>query len=105
MAGPIAVFYEHPEWFRPLFATLDSKTRAVLDGVCPRPYNEDDQLDGRIWEALHIAHCYGRSGEFDIVHNNLDWLPLAMSGFCRSRRLLTTIHGFSDRRILPAYQR
>ena len=25
MAGPIAVFYEHPEWFRPLFATLDRR--------------------------------------------------------------------------------
>lgn len=87
-----------------LFATLDSVTRAKLDGVCPRPYNEDDALDGRVWEALHTAHCYGRSGEFDLVHNNLDWLPLAMSRFCRAR-LLTTVHGFSDRRILPAYQR
>lgn len=25
MAGPIAVFYEHPEWFRPLFATLERR--------------------------------------------------------------------------------
>jgi glycosyltransferase involved in cell wall biosynthesis len=87
-----------------LFATLDSQTDAKLDGVCPRPYNEDEALDGRIWEALHIAHCYSRSGEFDLVHNNLDWLPLAMSEFCRTR-LVTTIHGFSNRRILPAYQR
>jgi glycosyltransferase involved in cell wall biosynthesis len=87
-----------------LFATLDSGTAATLDGVCPRPYNEDPELDGRVWEALHIAHCFDRSAGFDLVHNNLDWLPLAMSGFCRTK-LLTTIHGFSDRRILPAYQR
>jgi glycosyltransferase involved in cell wall biosynthesis len=87
-----------------LFATLDSGTAASVDGVCPRPYNEDPALDGRVWEALHIAHCLRRSGEFDLVHNNLDWLPLAMSGFCASR-LLTTVHGFSDRKILPAYQR
>jgi glycosyltransferase involved in cell wall biosynthesis len=87
-----------------LFATLDSVTAARLDGVCPRPYNEDATLDGRVWEALHTAHCYDRSGGFDLVHNNLDWLPLAMSRFCRTR-LLTTVHGFSDRRILPAYQR
>jgi glycosyltransferase involved in cell wall biosynthesis len=87
-----------------LFATLDSGTAARVEGVCPRPYNEDRDLDGRVWEALHIAHCFARSGEFDLVHNNLDWLPLAMSGFCRAR-LLTTIHGFSNRRILPAYQR
>ena len=87
-----------------LFATLDSQTSARLDGVCPRPYNDDPQLDGRVWEALHTAHCLARSGEFDLVHNHLDWLPLAMSPLCRSP-LLTTIHGFGDRRILPAYER
>jgi glycosyltransferase involved in cell wall biosynthesis len=87
-----------------LFATLDSDTAATLDGVCPAAYNEDTTLDGRIWEALHIAHCLSRSGEFDLVHNHLDWLPLAMSGFCRTR-MVTTVHGFSGRGILPAYQR
>jgi glycosyltransferase involved in cell wall biosynthesis len=87
-----------------LFATLDSLTKASLDGVCPQPYNERDDLDGRIWEALHVAHCLRRSGEFDLVHNHLDWLPLAFSGLC-SAPMITTIHGFSDPRILPAYQR
>src|SRR3954470_856403 len=87
-----------------LFATLDSGTAARVDGVCPRPYNEDVDLDGRIWEALHIGYCFERSGDFDLVHNNLDWLPLAMSAFCRAR-LLTTIHGFCSTSILPAYQR
>jgi glycosyltransferase involved in cell wall biosynthesis len=87
-----------------LFATLDSGTAAKLDGVCPRPYNEDPTLDGRVWEALHIAYCLGRSGGFDLVHNHLDWLPLAMSGFCRTR-MVTTVHGFSSAGILPAYQR
>jgi glycosyltransferase involved in cell wall biosynthesis len=87
-----------------LFATLDSQTSAKLDGVCPRPYNEDPRLDGRVWEALHTAHCIARTGEFDIVHNHLDWLPLAMSPLFQTR-LLTTIHGFGDRRIMPAYQR
>ncbi len=87
-----------------LFATLDSQTSAKLDGVCPRPYNDDPQLDGRVWEALHTAHCIARSSEFDIVHNHLDWLPLAMSHLFQTR-LLTTIHGFGDRRIMPAYQR
>jgi hypothetical protein len=50
------------------------------------------------------VHCLERSGEFDLVHNHLDWLPLAMSRLCRTP-MLTTIHGFGDRRILPAYQR
>jgi glycosyltransferase involved in cell wall biosynthesis len=85
-----------------LFASLDSRTAATLDGVCPRPYNEDPDLDGRVWEALHTAYCFERSGGFDLVHNNLDWLPLALSRFCKAP-LLTTVHGFSDRRIMPAY--
>ena len=86
-----------------LFATLDSITAAALDGVIPRPYAEDADLDGRIWEAMHVAHALDRSDEFDLVHNHLDWLPLAFAAHCRAP-LLTTIHGFSDRAILPAYQ-
>jgi glycosyltransferase involved in cell wall biosynthesis len=86
-----------------LFATLDSETAATLDGVSPRGYEEDPSLDGRIWEGLHVAHALSRSAEFELVHNHLDWLPLAFSNFCQTR-LLTTIHGFSDRKILPAYQ-
>ncbi|MGI5244155.1 glycosyltransferase family 4 protein [Dactylosporangium sp. CA-139066] len=87
-----------------LFASLDSITSARLDGVVEHPYNEDPSYDGRVWEAIHVARCYARSGEFDLVHNNLDWLPLAMSEFCRTR-LLTTVHGFCSASILPAYQR
>ena len=86
-----------------LFATLDSQTTATLDGVAPRGYEEDASLDGRVWEGLHVAHALSRSSEFDLMHNHLDWLPLAFSKHCRTR-LLTTIHGFSDRKILPAYQ-
>ena len=86
-----------------LFATLDSQTAASLDGVCPHGYAEDDALEGRVWEALHVSHALERSAEFDLMHNHLDWLPLAFSQHCRTR-LVTTIHGFSDRKILPAYQ-
>jgi glycosyltransferase involved in cell wall biosynthesis len=86
-----------------LFATLDSQTAATLDGVCPHGYAEDDTLDGRVWEGLHVSYALERSADFDLVHNHLDWLPLAFSQHCRTR-LVTTIHGFSDRKILPAYQ-
>ncbi len=85
-----------------LFATLDSLTSAKLDGVCARGYGEDSSMDGRIWEALHVSHALSRSGEFDLVHNHLDWLPLAFAAHVRAP-LLTTIHGFSGRAILPAY--
>ena len=87
-----------------LFATLDSVTAATLDGVCPAGYEEDPEIDGRVWEAIHVAYALRRSAEFDLVHNHLDWLPLAFSEHCAAP-LLTTIHGFSGRNILPAYRR
>jgi glycosyltransferase involved in cell wall biosynthesis len=86
-----------------LFATLDSETSASLDGVCPQPYAEHPEMDGRVWEALHVAHALGRSADFDLMHNHLDWLPLAFSGLCAAP-MVTTIHGFSGRAILPAYR-
>ena len=85
-----------------LFATADSLTAASLDAVIPRGYNEDPDADGRISEALHIGHAIARSAEFDLVHSHLDWLPLALAAAWRAP-LVTTIHGFSGPRILPAY--
>ena len=87
-----------------LFATLDSVTAATLDGVCPHGYAEDAQFDGRVWEALHVSHALARSGEFELVHNHLDWLPLAFGEHARAP-MVTTIHGFSGAGIVPAYTR
>jgi glycosyltransferase involved in cell wall biosynthesis len=87
-----------------LFATLDSRTRATLAGVCPHGYAEDPTMDGRVWEALHVAHALARSAEFDLVHNQLDWLPLAFAAHSRVP-MVTTIHGFSGPGIRPAYAR
>jgi len=87
-----------------LFATLDSVTTATLDGVSPAGYEESDAIDGRVWEAIHVSHALSRSGEFDLVHNHLDWLPLAFSAHCAAP-MVTTIHGFSGPAILPAYRR
>ena len=86
-----------------LFATADSVTTATLDAVLPRGYADDDTVDGRISEALHVGHALARSGEFDLVHNQLDWLPLALGGAWRAP-MVTTIHGFSGPQILPAYR-
>ncbi len=86
-----------------LFATGDSVTTATLDAVVPHGYAEDPALDGRVQEALHIAHALERSGEFDLVHSHLDWLPLAFAAAWRAP-LVTTVHGFSGPAILPAYR-
>ena len=87
-----------------LFATLDSLTAGKLDGVAPRGYSEDDSLNPKVWEALHIAHCFEHAGEFDLIHNQADFMPLT---FARTtdRPIVTTIHGFSSPSILPVFQR
>ncbi|MCU1656368.1 MAG: glycosyl transferase group 1 [Pseudonocardiales bacterium] len=87
-----------------LFATADSLTAAALDAVSPRGYAEDPAMDGRVWEAIHVSHALSRSAEFDLVHNQLDWLPLAFDEHVRAP-MVTTIHGFSGPGILPAYAR
>ena len=61
-------------------------------------------MDGRVWEALHIAKAIRESGEYDLVHSHLDWLPLALDAQWRAP-LVTTVHGFSGPGILPAYER
>jgi glycosyltransferase involved in cell wall biosynthesis len=87
-----------------LFATADSLTSARLAAVCPRPYAEDDSLDAKAWECLHIASLFERAGEFDVIHNHFDFLPLSYSALVATP-VVTTIHGFSSERILPVYQR
>ncbi|MFO0738307.1 MAG: glycosyltransferase family 4 protein [Labilithrix sp.] len=87
-----------------LFATLDSITSGALAGVCPRPYSEDPTIDAKVWELLHIAHVFERAREFDLVHNQADFVPLAFSRFVDTP-IVTTIHGFSSERIVPVYQR
>jgi glycosyltransferase involved in cell wall biosynthesis len=87
-----------------LFATLDSQTSAQLRGVSPHGYAEDPSMDGRIWEAMHVASVLSESKNFDLVHNQLDWLPLAFAAHCAAP-MITTIHGFSGAGILPAYKR
>jgi glycosyltransferase involved in cell wall biosynthesis len=87
-----------------LFATLDSQTAGALEGIAPRGYSEDPSLDAKVWEALHIAHLYERAGEFDLIHNQADFMPLAFSRLVETP-IVTTIHGFSSPRILPVFER
>jgi glycosyltransferase involved in cell wall biosynthesis len=86
-----------------LFATLDSATAGTLAGVAPRGYSEDGSLDAKVWEALHIGQCFERAGEFDLIHNQADFVPLAFSRLVDTP-MVTTIHGFGSDRILPIYE-
>ena len=87
-----------------LFASGDSKTAGKLASVIPRGYSEDPDADPKVSECLHIAHAFERAGEFDLIHNSFDFLPLTYSGLVETP-VLTTIHGFSSPRILAVYER
>jgi glycosyltransferase involved in cell wall biosynthesis len=87
-----------------LFATGDSVTAGRLEAVCPRGYSEDPTVDAKVWECLHVANCFERAEEFDVIHNQFDFLPLSFSELVGTP-VVTTIHGFSSERILPVYER
>lgn len=87
-----------------LFATGDSITKARLEWVCPAPYEEDKNIDPKVWECLHIAHLFEQADRFDLIHNHFDFLPLSYSGLVQTP-VLTTIHGFSSEKIVPVYKK
>ena len=87
-----------------LFATRDSITNGKLAWVCERPYSEDPTIDPKVWECLHITELFRRANEFDIIHNQFDFLPLSYSEFTTTP-VVTTIHGFSSPAILPVYRK
>jgi glycosyltransferase involved in cell wall biosynthesis len=87
-----------------LFATADSLTRAKLASICQQAYSEDPRIDAKVWECLHIASIFERASDFDLIHNQFDFLPLTYSKLIETP-VLTTIHGFSSERILPVFQK
>lgn len=87
-----------------LFATGDSRTSGKLVAVCAHPYSEDRSIDPKVAECLHISEVFERAAEFDLIHNNFDFLPLTYSGLVDTP-VLTTIHGFSSSKILPVYRK
>ncbi|MCO5945519.1 glycosyltransferase family 4 protein [Mucilaginibacter flavidus] len=87
-----------------LFATGDSITGGELYSVCVKGYEEDRTQDAKVLECLHISNLMERAGEFDIIHNNFDFLPLTYSGLINTP-VITTIHGFSSPKIVPVYKK
>ena len=87
-----------------LFATADSITKASLKAVISRGYEEDQNQDAKVLECLHISNLAERAGEFDLIHNHFDFLPLTYSKLIATP-MVTTIHGFSSPNIIPVYKK
>lgn len=91
-------------WDVTLFATGDSVTRGRLRSVVPRGYEEDRGIDPKVAECLHISEAFEHAAEFDLIHSHYDFMALAYSRLVDTP-VLTTIHGFSSPRIMPAYHK
>jgi len=87
-----------------LFATGDSITTGKLEAICEQGYEEDRTQDAKVLECLHISNLMEKADEFDIIHNNFDFLPLTYSRLIKTP-IITTIHGFSSQRIIPVYKK
>ena len=89
-------------WDVTLFATADSRTAANLEAVVERGYEEEEGVDAKVCEYLHLSNCFEQANQFDLIHSHYDFMPLAYSHLI-STPLVTTIHGFSSPRIMPMY--
>lgn len=87
-----------------LFATADSLTAGRLEAVVPGGYSERPDLDAKVMEILHISNVFEKAHDFDIIHNQADFMPLAFSRLVQTP-IVTTIHGFSSERIVPVFKR
>jgi glycosyltransferase involved in cell wall biosynthesis len=87
-----------------LFATGNSITQGELSSVCEHSCAEDSSIDPKVAECLHISHLMEQADNFDIIHNNFDFLPLTYSRLIKTP-MVTTIHGFSSPKIIPVYKK
>lgn len=87
-----------------LFATQDAITKAKLEAVIPRGYREDSTMNEKVADILHITNLFEQAENFDIIHNNFDFPPLAYSRLVKTP-VITTIHGFSSESIVPIYEK
>ena len=87
-----------------LFASGDSRTSARLVSSVAHGWEEDPEVEPKVAECLHISAVFERAGEFDLIHNSFDFLPLTYSRLV-STPVLTTIHGFSSSRVVAVYEK
>lgn len=87
-----------------LFATGNSITKGKLEYISETAYAENTEIDPKTWECLHISNLMEQADQFDLIHNNFDFLPLSYSRLIKTP-MITTIHGFSSPKIIPVYKK
>ena len=86
-----------------LFAAKESITKARLIGWIEKGYEEDKSQIPLVSTVYHIQKVMEMADQFDLIHNNFDYIPLAFLRLIKTP-MLTTIHGFSDEDIKRVYR-
>jgi glycosyltransferase involved in cell wall biosynthesis len=79
-----------------LFASGDSVTSANLVACVPRSLRLDPEAPDFVTATVfELGEVYRRAGEFDVIHNHVDWFGFAFGG-CVATPTVTTAHGRLD---------
>lgn len=78
LTRPLLIFYEHPHWFRPLFAELDRRgtpyLRVHADGHAFDPSGQPPDVSAAFNRMSPSAWRRGRGGAIFATHDYLAWL-------------------------------
>ena len=84
-----------------LFASGDSLTAARLVPITDRALRLDPEVrDAYAYTMLELGAVFERAGEFDLIHNHLDYFAFPFGRLTRTP-LVTTMHGRLDLPDLP----
>jgi glycosyltransferase involved in cell wall biosynthesis len=79
-----------------LFASGDSVTSAELVACCPRGLRLNDAVEDPIaHHIVQLGKLVERAGEFDVIHNHIDYLAFPVAAALRLP-VITTLHGRLD---------
>jgi glycosyltransferase involved in cell wall biosynthesis len=78
-----------------LFAAGTSTWPGELVAICPRPLWEMNTTDPLAYRVLQVEALVRRSGEFDVIHSHVDYLPWLAQHRLQAP-LVTTLHGRLD---------
>jgi len=76
-----------------LFASGDSQTRAKLISIFPEELgNSGLSKSNPLMPMLHFRECFLRAGEFDLIHNHAQYMPMFFSEYVKTP-VVHTMHG------------
>ena len=78
-----------------LFGAGTSQWPGEIVPVCPRPLWEMNTTDPLAYRVLQVEEVVLRSGEFDVIHSHVDYLPWLAGDRLRAP-MVNTLHGRLD---------